>query len=107
MGRQQRTVRRPETSDLTPRPVVASPWRKPDVALAQLDAIRRVRSHATEAIAARMQGVLQTTWVGFSQFARAYFGDAAANDPRPSTNAQEAATTFRALFRELRAMDAR
>ena len=32
-------------------PVLACPWRKPDVALAQLDAIRRVRSHATDAIA--------------------------------------------------------
>lgn len=88
-------------------PVVASPWRKPDVALTQLEAIRRARSHATDAIAARMQGVLQTTWVGIAPFARAYFGDPAANDARSSTNVLEALTTFRALFRELRALDAR
>jgi hypothetical protein len=88
-------------------PVVASPWRKPDVALAQLDTIRRVRSHATEAIANRMQGVLQTTWVGMAPFARAYFGEPAAGDARSAANVLEALATFRAVFRELRAMDAR
>jgi hypothetical protein len=84
-------------------PVLAAPWRKADVALAQLETIRRVRSHATEPLAARMQGVLQTTWVGFAPFAHAYFGDA--KESRP--DAAEALATFRALFRELRAMDAR
>lgn len=87
-------------------PVLAAPWRKTDVALSQLDAIRRVRSHATEPIANRMQGVLQTTWVGMAPFARAYFGEPP-TDPRSSTNVLEALATFRALFRELRAMDAR
>ena len=38
--------------------VLACPWRRPDVALAQLQSIRSVRAHATDAIAARMQGVL-------------------------------------------------
>lgn len=83
-------------------PVLSAPWRKPDVALAQLDTIRRVRTHATEGIAARMQGVLQTTWAGMAPFARAYFGE-----PAASANVAEALTTFRALFRELRAMDGR
>jgi hypothetical protein len=81
-------------------PVLASPWRKPDVALAELDAIRRVRTHATDAIANRMKGVLQTTWVGMAPFARAYFGEPI--DPRSATNVMESLTTFRALFRELR-----
>lgn len=85
-------------------PVLASPWRKPEVALRQLDTIRQVRTHANEAIAGRMQGVLQTTWTGMGAFARAYF-----NDPtRPiNNNAQEALDCFRALFRELRAWDGR
>lgn len=82
-------------------PVLACPWRKPDVALGQLEAIRRVRSHATEAIANRMQGVLQTTWTGMAPFARAYFGEPA------SGNVMEAVTCFRTLFRELRALDGR
>jgi Glycosyl hydrolase family 20, catalytic domain len=82
-------------------PTLACPWRRPDVALAQLDAIRRVRSHATDAITNRMQGVLQTTWTGIAPFAKAYFGEAAPG------NVQEALSCFRALFRELRAGDGR
>jgi hypothetical protein len=88
-------------------PVLACPWRRPDVALAQLDAIRRVRSHATAAIADRMQGVVQTTWSGIAPFARAYFGEAAPKDAPTSSNTLEALTCFRTLFRELRAMDGR
>jgi hypothetical protein len=87
-------------------PVLACPWRKADVALEQLDAVRRVRSHSTKAIAERMQGVLQTTWTGIAPFAAAYFGEAPSNG-RDNRNAQEAANCFRALFRELRAIDGR
>jgi hypothetical protein len=87
--------------------VLACPWRRPDVALNQLDAIRQVRSHATEAIAGRMQGVLQTTWSGIAPFARAYFGEPASTGERQSPNLSEALTCFRTLFRELRAMDGR
>jgi hypothetical protein len=45
-----------------------------------------------------MQGVLQTTWGGFGEFAKAYFGEAPAN-----SRVAEAVSCFRALFRELRA----
>jgi Glycosyl hydrolase family 20, catalytic domain len=79
-------------------PVLAAPWRRPEVALQQLAAIRSVRTHATDAIAGRMQGVLQTTWGGFGSFAKAYFGETPANG-----RTLEAVSCFRALFRELRA----
>ena len=88
-------------------PVLACPWRKADVALAQLESIRAVRAHATDAIASRMQGVLQTTWTGIAPFARAYFGETAPADARSSSNVVEAVACFRALFRELRSGDAR
>jgi hypothetical protein len=88
-------------------PVLACPWRRPDVALSQLDAIRRVRTHSTPAIANRMQGVLQTTWTGIGPFARAYFGEPATGDARSSGNLNEALGCFRTLFRELRAADGR
>ena len=78
-------------------PVVSCPWRKPNVALGELRQIRDARAHATEAIAGRMQGILQTTWGGFGPFANAYFGQPA--DPRTT----EALQTFRALFEEIRA----
>lgn len=85
-------------------PVLACPWRKADVALDQLEDVRRVRSHATRAIADRMQGVLQTTWTGIGPFAAAYFGETQPGAPE-NRNAQESVSCFRALFRELRALD--
>jgi hypothetical protein len=78
-------------------PVVSSPWRKASVALRQLDLIRLTRASASPEVAARMLGMLQTTWCGFGPFARAYFGDDVTN-----RNALEAANCFRELFRELR-----
>jgi hypothetical protein len=80
-------------------PVVSSPWREADVALAQLEQIEAVRAQATGAIAGRMQGVLQTTWCGFGPFARAYFGERPAE---PNVAAVEAAACFKALFRQIR-----
>jgi len=85
-------------------PVLACPWRRPEVALMQLESIRSVRSHATGAIADRMQGVVQTTWSGMGAFARLYFGEPASGDERTS-NLEESLICFRTLFRELRAMD--
>ncbi len=77
--------------------VVSSPWRKPSVALRQLDLIRLARANSSPAVAARLQGMLHTTWVGFGAFARAYFGEEIKN-----VQAMESVTTFRELFRELR-----
>jgi hypothetical protein len=49
-----------------------------------------------------MLGILQTTWVGASDFIRAYYGETAA--PAPGIEAREAAYTFKALFNTIRAM---
>jgi|YNPMSStandDraft_1061717.scaffolds.fasta_scaffold02385_5 hypothetical protein len=78
-------------------PVVSSPWRKPEVALAQWDLVQLVRRNAPDAIASRMLGMLQTTWSGLGAFVRAYFGEAPANQ-----RVQEAVTCFRTLFEQLR-----
>ena len=79
--------------------VVASPWRKSGVALRQLDLIRATRRDASPAVADRMIGVVQTTWVGFGPFARAYFGDKTA-----PTQVVEVIDCFKELFRDLRRM---
>ena len=76
-------------------PVLAAPWRKPEVALAQLEMIRSARKHSTDAIASRMQGVLQTTWTSMGEFMRAYYGEVSG---RPA----EAVRCFKELFAELR-----
>ena len=77
--------------------VASSPWRKPGVALRQLDLVRHTRANASKVVAERMLGMLQTTWVGFRAFAEAYF-----NEGTPNRNATEAALCFKELFRELR-----
>ncbi|MCS6951330.1 MAG: family 20 glycosylhydrolase [Bryobacterales bacterium] len=77
--------------------VVSSPWRKAEVALAQLQLARWLRRNAPEPVAKRVLGVLQTSWVGFGQFLRAYTGEGQA-----SAQAHQAAACFRALFAELR-----
>lgn len=81
-------------------PVVSSPWRKPSVALEQLQIMRRTRATAAPPVAERMLGMLQTTWVGFGPFVRAYFGE----DKAPRPLVVEAVLCFRELFAELRRM---
>ena len=80
--------------------VVSSPWRKPSVALAQLEIQRRTRATAAAPVAERMLGLLQTTWVGFGPFVRAYFGE----EKAPPAQVAEAVLCFRELFAELRRM---
>jgi hypothetical protein len=77
--------------------VVSSPWRRPSVALRQLDLIHLARMNSSPAVAARLQGMLHTTWCGFGPFAKAYFGEDTRN-----INAMESVVTFRELYRELR-----
>ena len=77
--------------------VLSSPWRRSSVALRQLDLIRLARMNSSPAVAARLEGVLHTTWCGFGPFAKAYFGEDTRN-----TNAMESVATFRELYRELR-----
>jgi hypothetical protein len=62
--------------------------------------VRDTRAHATSEIGDRMKGVLQTTWVSFGTFAKAYFGEQTGD-----TEVHEAVQTFRALFEELRAIE--
>lgn len=79
--------------------VLYAPWRKTDVALAELDQIRAIRAHADAVTGPRMLGVLQTTWGGASDFIKAYNGDRS----RPASSVG-AAATFRALFASIRSI---
>jgi hypothetical protein len=78
-------------------PVVACPWRKPEVALGQLAMVRGAREEATDQIASRVQGIMQTTWVEFGPFVKAYFGEQAGD-----AEVGEVVRTFRALFEQIR-----
>jgi len=81
--------------------VVECPWRKPAVALAQLQQIRALRAGPDPALGGHALGMVQTTWCGFSAFAKAY------NAPQPGAapeknSASESANCFRRLFEQLR-----
>jgi hypothetical protein len=77
--------------------VASCPWRKPSVALRQLDQIRAARRDSNPMVAERLLGMIQTTWCGFGPFAKAYSGDRDA-----SPNAREAVNCFKELFADLR-----
>ena len=81
--------------------VVASPWQKEDVALAELDIMRRVRRESD-----RVLGMLQTSWCGFDSFVRAYDGELDPNERR-NRDALGAARCFRTLFGALRGTEQR
>jgi hypothetical protein len=78
--------------------VLSCPWRKQDVALGELQI---QRSLAAGPGPGKGLGVLQTTWVPFAKFAKAYDGDTS------SVEAAESAKCFKALFAEMRKLDAK
>lgn len=81
--------------------VVACPWRKPAVALAQLAQIQAIRAGGDQAEGPRALGTLQTTWSGFEPFRKACEDQAFGGTP--GTNAAaESAHCFRELFKALR-----
>jgi hypothetical protein len=77
--------------------VASCPWRKSSVALRQLDQIRAARRDSSAVVAERFLGMIQTTWVGFAPFVKAFDSDKEA-----TPQAREAAACFRDLFNDLR-----
>src|SRR5205085_7842313 len=81
--------------------VVACPWRKPAVALAELEQIRALRKGGDQAAAAHALGIVQTTWAGFATFSMAY--EALKSGAAPEKNgASESANCFVTLFKTIR-----
>jgi hypothetical protein len=62
-----------------------------------LDLIRLGREEASPEVAARLRGVLDTTWSPFGAFSAAYWKDGPTN-----TEAQEEAQCFREVMRRAR-----
>ncbi len=79
--------------------VVSAPWRKAEVALAQLELIRMIRRNSNDALAARPLGMLQTTWSSMGQFMKAYYGEAVPG------RTGEAVKCFQELFAHIRRGD--
>jgi hypothetical protein len=72
--------------------VAACPCQDEQVALGQLEMMRTLRQDNERAL-----GMLQTTWCGFGDFVRAYYGEGGRRD------AQRAVRCFKALFAAMRA----
>jgi hypothetical protein len=67
------------------------------VGIRQLDLIRLGREEASPEVAARLLGVLDTTWSPFGEFSAAYWKDGPSN-----AAAQEEALCFREVMRRAR-----
>ncbi len=74
--------------------VVTCPWRKGDNAVVQLHDMIRFREQATQELAPRYQGMVQTVWSGAGAFLDQFYGR------RPADEENESAC-FRALFDEI------
>ena len=81
--------------------VVACPWRKAEVALSELRHIQTIRGGSDPAVARRALGVVQTTWCGFSAFAKACNAQSAAAAAGKGF-AFESAACFLKLFAAMR-----
>lgn len=81
--------------------VVVCPWRKADVALAQLAQVRVLRASDDPALARRALGMMQTTWCGFLPFAQACRELEATGTPG-TNSASRSAHCFAALVKAMR-----
>jgi hypothetical protein len=80
---------------------VACPWRKSDVALAELAHIRAIRGKGDPSVSRHSLGVLQTSWCGVAPFIKACTvqSSGVATD---KNSASESAHCFATLFKALR-----
>lgn len=76
--------------------VITCPWRKSDVALAELDLMLKFRAGATATTKDRYQGMMQTIWSGTNHFLNVYYGEAKNRDPNGDQDA-----CFKDLFQAI------
>jgi len=80
--------------------VLACPWNKANVALAQLEQVYQVRKNAefasfSKTLSSHMQGMFETTWMGARQFIEQYHAG-------KNLGEKDNAGTFKTLFAEIR-----
>lgn len=82
--------------------VASCPWKKPQVALQQLQDMVRFREQATRAMKGRFQGVVQTVWSDAGSFLRDFRGHQQSEDFKRSE--PTAARCFLQLFEKVQAL---
>jgi hypothetical protein len=55
--------------------VITCPWRKPQVAIYQLEYIFRLRQFSTNEMKRNFQGMMQTVWSGTDKFLDGFYGN--------------------------------
>jgi len=77
--------------------VVTCPYRKPEVALAQLENMVRYRTHSTPEMTSHFQGMMQTVWSPAGRFLNTWYGEEEENMRRGGSVVQ----CFKTLFEEI------
>lgn len=72
--------------------VATCPWRKPEIALEQLDDMIRFRKNSTSQMKERFQGIIATVWSGADSFLKNYY------DPETDTKEVSDAATIKKLM---------
>jgi hypothetical protein len=78
--------------------VATCPWRKPDIALIQLNDMIRFRQSATPQMMPRFQGIIETVWSGADGFLKYYY------DPATYTQTVSDAVTLKKLMEAYKEM---
>ena len=74
--------------------VATCPWRKPEIAVQQLNDMIRFRESSTPQMAQRFQGIITTVWSGAEQFLKSYY------DPATYSQKESDAVTVKRLMEE-------
>ena len=72
--------------------VATCPWRKPEIALQQLDDMIRFRKNSTPVMKERFQGIIATVWSGADNFLKNYY------DPEINSKTESDALTLKKLI---------
>lgn len=81
--------------------VATCPWRKPQIALQQVDDMIHFRQHSNPEMSRHFQGIIETVWSGTDSFLEAYYN--------PTTYKQEVsdAVTVKKLIEKYKALENR
>jgi len=77
--------------------VVSCPWRRPEVAVQQLNDMLRFRKNSPPEMSGRFQGVVQTVWSDAGKFLDEFYG-MRKNEEEDAGGNQNPSACFRALF---------
>jgi hypothetical protein len=78
--------------------VATCPWRKPELALQQLNDILKFRKNSPSGMSEHFQGIIETVWSGADGFLKSYY------DPATATQAVSDAVTLKKLMDEYKKM---